>query len=132
MKLVLSPRELSEAIGVSESSVKRWVDRGVIVASRTAGGHRRISIDEAIRFIRATRRELPRPELLGLALHPGAAGDSWDDAFAEALECGDAPLARSLIWSMHLQGMSAAAICDGRGLQRGKRRASRPAGPRRA
>ena len=33
MKPVLSPRELAEAIGVSESSIKRWIDDGVIQAS---------------------------------------------------------------------------------------------------
>jgi len=37
----LSPRELAEALGVSESSLKRWVDAGKIAASRTEGGHRR-------------------------------------------------------------------------------------------
>lgn len=109
MKIVLSPRELSEALGVSESSVKRWVDRGVIAASRTAGGHRRITIEEAIRFVRETDREVAIPEALGLE----AGADSWDAAFQEALDRGDAHEARGLIWSMHVQGMSVAEICDG-------------------
>ena len=52
MKSVLSPKELAAAIGVSESTLKRWADDGLIVFSRTAGGHRRIRLAEAIRFIR--------------------------------------------------------------------------------
>jgi excisionase family DNA binding protein len=40
MNPVLSPRELARAIGVSESSLKRWADDGRIRFSRTAGGHR--------------------------------------------------------------------------------------------
>ncbi|HEX9106572.1 MAG TPA: MerR family DNA-binding transcriptional regulator, partial [Longimicrobiales bacterium] len=48
----LSPRELAEAVGVSESSLKRWADRGVLAVERTAGGHRRIPLGEAVRFIR--------------------------------------------------------------------------------
>ena len=43
MKPLLSPKELADAIGVSESSIKRWVDNGEIQATKTSGGHRRIT-----------------------------------------------------------------------------------------
>ena len=66
MTTVCSPKDLATAIGVSESSVKRWVDDGTIDASRTAGGHRRIPLSEAIRFIRQRRTPVVRPDLLGL------------------------------------------------------------------
>ena len=66
MKTLLSPRELADAIGASESSLKRWTDGGLIVATRTAGGHRRIPLAEAIRFIRETAQPVVRPEILGL------------------------------------------------------------------
>ena len=56
MKPLLSPRELAQAIGVSESSLKRWADAGQIRVARTAGGHRRISIADAVRFIREADR----------------------------------------------------------------------------
>ena len=38
----LSPLRVALALGVSESSVKRWCDAGVLPSVRTAGGHRRI------------------------------------------------------------------------------------------
>jgi len=59
---LLSPRELADALGVSESSLKRWVDAGKITAARTEGGHRRIALQEAVRFIRETGAPLARPE----------------------------------------------------------------------
>ncbi len=37
-----SPKQVAEALGVSESSVKRWCDLGAVPVVRTAGGHRRI------------------------------------------------------------------------------------------
>ncbi len=38
-----SPKQVAQALGVSESSVKRWCDLGTVPVLRTAGGHRRIS-----------------------------------------------------------------------------------------
>jgi len=38
-----SPKQVAQRLGVSESSVKRWLDQGVVPVLRTAGGHRRIS-----------------------------------------------------------------------------------------
>lgn len=37
-----SPRQAAQALGVSESSIKRWCDLGAVPVLRTAGGHRRI------------------------------------------------------------------------------------------
>ena len=64
--LLVSPRQLASAIGVSESSLKRWADEGLLLVSKTAGGHRRISINSAIQFIRERQLELVRPDILGL------------------------------------------------------------------
>src|SRR4051794_17870331 len=69
-KTLLTPKELADAIGASESSLRRWVDGGRLRISRTAGGHRRIPVEEAVRFIRETGATLVRPEMLGLALAP--------------------------------------------------------------
>jgi excisionase family DNA binding protein len=48
----LSTREAAAQLGVALSTVQAWVESGVLPAWKTAGGHRRISIDaiEAIRL----------------------------------------------------------------------------------
>jgi excisionase family DNA binding protein len=114
----LTPREFAEAIGVSESSVKRWVDRGAIEAMRTAGGHRRISIQEAGRYLRERSIPLVRPDLLGLSdlvAYGSEERESGDTAarFFDYLHRGAEPEARGLILSQYLEGKSVAEIIDG-------------------
>jgi len=70
LKDLLSPKEFAEAIGVSQSSIKRWTDEGRIEAARTAGGHRRIPIAEAVRFVRETGASVVQPQALGLPGSP--------------------------------------------------------------
>ena len=105
MKQVFSPKELARAIGVSESSLKRWADDGLIRVTRTAGGHRRIHIAEAIRFLRETEATLVRPEILGLPDVETVSGDlpareEEADRLHAHLRNGHARRARGLILSM--------------------------------
>jgi len=65
MKELISPKQVALALGVSEASLKRWCDKGLIPAIRTAGGHRRLPINGVIHFIRQTGQHLVRPEVLG-------------------------------------------------------------------
>jgi excisionase family DNA binding protein len=46
-------------LGVSVSSVSKWIDDGTLVAGRTPGGHRRIEAGELVAFLR--RQKLPIP-----------------------------------------------------------------------
>ena len=63
---LVSPKQVARAIGVSESSLKRWCDRGLIKTVKTAGGHRKMEIGEVLAFIRENDHALVAPELLGL------------------------------------------------------------------
>ncbi len=117
LKPVVSPKELASAIGVSESSIKRWVDEGMIRAEKTSGGHRRISLEEVIRYTRDTQTRIVRPELLGLPHEAGTVDPVLTDADATELLHrhlmeGDAPQARGLILSLYLRGRSVAETCD--------------------
>jgi excisionase family DNA binding protein len=116
----LSPRDVARSIGVSESSVKRWVDDGALPAMRTAGGHRRIGLAEAVRFVRRSGVPVERPDaLLG-------AGAEWVVPRSDAdgsqqvgerlfglLEQDDAAGARALLLALYVSGWPVAAIGDG-------------------
>ncbi len=117
MEEALSPRQFAEVIGVSESSVKRWVDDGEIAAARTAGGHRRIPRRAAVAFVR--RRGLPvvRPDLLGLPGLDRVDASSEDaeqlaDALFAALAAGDAATAAGLVHAPYLAAKPLAWIFD--------------------
>ena len=62
----LSPKQLGKAVGLSESTLKRWIDAGQLRVERTPGGHRRIDQAEAIAFIRAQGLAVKDPLPLGL------------------------------------------------------------------
>jgi MerR family transcriptional regulator, light-induced transcriptional regulator len=113
----LSPRQLAVAIGVSESSLKRWADDGRLAVERTAGGHRRIPLPEAVRFIRRAGLTPARPDLLDLPGVRAVAGSSLDPdsaadrLYAALLEDRSAE-ARGLIVTLYLNGAGLAWLCD--------------------
>ncbi|MBL8819025.1 MAG: B12-binding domain-containing protein [Planctomyces sp.] len=110
-----SPKDVAIAIGVSESSLKRWVDRGLIRAEKTAGGHRRLSLDSVLNYIRGEGKSLPHPEAIGLPEGIGAQPANEEAAnadFRRAMVAGDELLARRIILDVFISGMSVAKICD--------------------
>ena len=62
----LSPRQLASALGLSESTLKRWIDRGHITVHKTLGGHRRIALPDAVAFIRKEGMPILDSGVLGL------------------------------------------------------------------
>ncbi len=107
---------MAHALGVSESSIKRWVDDGTIRSARTAGGHRRIPRVDALRFVRATRASVVHPEILGLAAvvdQRSVAVADGAEVFADLLMRGAGLQARGLLEAWYLGGESLAAIIDG-------------------
>ncbi len=112
MKTHLSPRELGAAIGVSNSSLKRWVDSGQIDAPKTAGGHRRIPIAEAVRFIRESGIKIVQPEALGLYAATAGETEQSVETLARLLNESKLTEASSFILSEYLAGNSFSTICD--------------------
>lgn len=118
MQSVLTTAQFADAVGVSESSVKRWIDDGRIAAGRTAGGHRRVSVEEAARYIRAAGLVLNRPERLGLAdlsaySRAGAADADLGDALFDYLTRGQTAGAAGLLQARFLAGAAVAQLVDG-------------------
>ncbi len=63
LRRTLSTSEVARLVGVAAGSVANWVDRGLLKAGRTPGGHRRIYVTDLRGFLR--QQNLPMPaELL--------------------------------------------------------------------
>jgi excisionase family DNA binding protein len=111
----VSPRDFGRAVGVSESTVKRWVDQGHLVSTRTPGGHRRISAVEALRTIRAMQLPLQDPVILGVSdlvgdyAHPLAVPSEALHAF---LASGEAKSAYQVVIGEYMRGSPVWEIAD--------------------
>lgn len=115
MEQSLTPKQVAQAIGVSEASLKRWCDQGLLPTLRTAGGHRRLPLNGVIQYLRSTGRELVKPEVLGLPSVTGQ-GDGLISRAIEslqgALEAGNEEYFRRHVFNLYLSGKSVAEICD--------------------
>lgn len=115
MAELVSPKQVARAINVSESSVKRWCDKGIIPTQYTAGGHRRIPLSGFITFLRAAKHELIHPEALGL---PPTSGQTTRvlgrarDQLVQALLTGDEARCRQIGMDLYLAEHRISAICD--------------------
>jgi MerR family transcriptional regulator, light-induced transcriptional regulator len=115
MKELMTPKQVALALGVSEASLKRLCDKGLIPAIRTAGGHRRLPINAVINFIRQTGRRLMRPEVLGLPPSPGQSPEAQEEARAlllASLEDGQEEMCRRVVMNLFLEGRSMHDACD--------------------
>ena len=115
----LSPRQVAQALGVSESTLKRSADRHELHVFRTSGGHRRISYDEALRFARQRGLPVLQPEVLGLHVAPpahaapGNGCESLADHLSELLMDDQLDAARALLLNAFAGGTPIAELCDG-------------------
>lgn len=112
---LLTPKQVALAIGVSESSLKRWCDRGALQTVRTVGGHRRLPLNGVLRFLQQSGQPLVRPELLGLPARCGQTPRSLtrasEDLLAALLEPND-ELTRRIVFDLYLAGHRLATIFD--------------------
>jgi methanogenic corrinoid protein MtbC1 len=112
---LVSPKQVARAIGVSESSLKRWCDQGLIKTIRTAGGHRKMAIADVLRYLRERGQALVEPEVLGLpAVSPRAIGGLSNNRprFVEALLAGEESLARQIVFDLYLAKHAQSVIFD--------------------
>jgi len=114
----LTSREVALILGVSESSVKRWIDDGLMPATRTAGGHRRIATPDIVDYIRRNNLPVLNADILGFAetqtLQPQLLEDQeLTQRLYFALENGDAVAAAAMIHGPFLGGRSLVWLFDG-------------------
>jgi excisionase family DNA binding protein len=115
LKKLVTPKQVAQAINVSESSLKRWCDRGLLRTVRTPGGHRRLALADVLEFLRTSGQELINPSLLGLPSTAGAGEMSLTrarDQLRDALIAGDVEQCRRIVFDLHLAGRSVSKIID--------------------
>lgn len=104
----ISPAQLSRALGLGESTVKRWIDQGRIPAEKTPGGHRRIRVSDALVLLRRGDGKLVDPAVLGLV----ADGASSPDGLARVLCSAQPEEAERLLEGVYAAGARAAELAD--------------------
>jgi excisionase family DNA binding protein len=106
-----STADVANALGVSVSTVKRWVDEGILPAYRTVGGHRRLRGEDVVSAVRA--RLLPHRDLTALdALIRPTRVSALNRQLSRALQQGNGSRVRQLLRSAHHSGMSFASMAD--------------------
>ena len=58
----LSTFAIAEMLHVDPGSVANWIDQGLLNAHRTPGGHRRVVVDDLVKFLREHKMPVP-PDL---------------------------------------------------------------------
>ena len=110
-----SPKKVANAIGVSESSLKRWCDAGFIRAVKTAGGHRRVTRSEVISFIKRKNYALRDPVAIGLPDVRDVHFAGIDQArvnFLSAMLENDKVKTQKILCSLFIRGHNVAEIFD--------------------
>jgi len=110
-----SPKKVAAAIGVSESSLKRWCDAGYIKAVKTAGGHRRVAKAEVVSFIKRKNYELRDPVSIGLPDIRGVSFAGIDQArlnFLKAMLESDQQTSDKILCLLFIRGHNVAEIFD--------------------
>ena len=106
----LTTKEVARLLQVSEATVKRWADDGVLDSSKTAGGHRRFST-QSIATLRhekgiGTGRAVPPPNKReALSLNSSV-------EFKELLLKGEEKKAAALLIHAYMEGQSLVSLFD--------------------
>jgi excisionase family DNA binding protein len=110
----LSTAQVAEGLGIGVSTVKRWVEEGILPASKTAGGHRKLLLADVLEVARLNN--LPARDLATLT--EGARqkqrrdpSDLWKELH-QALLKGDTIAVRAIIQGAYRKGLPIATVAD--------------------
>ena len=109
----MSTVQVAKAVGVSVTTIKRWVDDGILPAHRTAGGHRKLVLADVLRL---TREGALPPSDLGQLVPVSRAEPNDPDRFHEQLldavkEIDDGRI-RAVIRAAYQAGIAIEVLAD--------------------
>ncbi|HEU4767806.1 MAG TPA: B12-binding domain-containing protein [Pyrinomonadaceae bacterium] len=104
-------KDVARLLQVSEATVKRWADDGILVPNKTAGGHRRFNLQSVAQFRR--EREIP-PASPALQKRPRSkrAAVVSSERFTQLLLEGDAVEVEAALINAYLENHDVAALFD--------------------
>lgn len=109
----VSTAQVAQALGVSVTTVKRWVDDRVLPAHRTPGGHRKLLMADVLRLTR--EGNLPQADLTALLPKSGQTVHNPAETltqFLAAIASDDAELMRTLVIGSYQSGTSVETLAD--------------------
>ena len=115
MAQLLTTKQVARAIGISESSLKRWCDAERIPSLRTAGNHRRLRLTDIVDLVRKGEIELQHPESLGLPTNSGKGIWTLErgrNDIVDLLVASDFDSVNQIVFDLYLGGHPIAKICD--------------------
>ena len=112
---LFSPKQIGSALGVSEASIKRWVDKGIIGCSKTDGGHRKIPMHALIEYIKKNNAELVNPGAVNIPETTGRVKDKMEKSAEElqqAFKDCDEYKIQGIIYDLFTSGQKPEIIFD--------------------
>lgn len=112
----LTTKEVARLCRVSDATVKRWEDAGLIKSERTGGRHRRFRAEEIARFQReqggGSKISENGDSTARINARRRTSGFQSDSALFHALVAGDDEEAANILIVAHLRDQSLPEICD--------------------
>jgi len=109
-----STAQVAKALGVSVTTVKRWVDDEILPAHRTVGGHRKLLMTDVLRMIR--EGNFPQADLAQLLPRTSVVETTEPGELCETLirglESANTELVRSVIHGAYHNGMPLELLAD--------------------
>jgi excisionase family DNA binding protein len=110
----VSTAHVARALGVGVSTVKRWVDEGILPAHRTAGGHRKLLLADVLRLVR--EGDFPRLDLGALQVvaeaREGIDPRRLSRRLLASLKQADGEGVRSVIHGAYQSGVALETLAD--------------------
>ncbi len=107
----LTTKEVARLLSVSEATIKRWADDGLIQSDKTVGGHRRFGLAGVARFQRE-RGAAPERTAAKSAPKPASKEKFSTSLLFQHLIAGHEDETRALLINAYLQGTSLASLFD--------------------
>lgn len=110
----LTTTEVAEALGISVSTVKRWVEDGVLPARKTAGGHRKLLLADVLEIARQSNLPLPDPSFVKVSRRKPRTRDprEFEERLYQSLRDGDAETVRGIVHGAYANGMPMETLAD--------------------